>query len=240
MLIFIICVSLISVVILAVGAWVCSFTWNRKPKGPDQVAALVTHAKEMPVSHMAHMPPQHQRGSVAGIPFAPSPSDMMMMGGPPPPPPYRDPGMDMDMQDSKQTPDKVFGTRQAGHTSRPLPPIFTPGQTQHNSPVYNPTPPQGPPSGAMGPDNTGGGRKPGGRLPPLRGAQGGQGRRGSIGSTVSDANNARQQRRGSNASAGYQQQADPLDGVAQLVAGSSGANPRGGYGGGGRSPAELL
>lgn len=190
MLVFIICVAVISVVVLAVGAWVCSFTWNRRPKGPDQVAALVTHAKEMPLSHMG---PGHgmQQRSVAGIPFAPSPSDMMM---PPPPPFHRDPGMDMEA-DNKQTPEKIFGLRQPGHTSHAMPPLFTPGQAGQNSAVYNPTPPQGPP----------GNKRVGGRLPPLSNPGQANARRLSTSSAVSDTAGGRQ-RRGSNASGTYQQQ----------------------------------
>lgn len=203
MLVFIICVSIIAVVALAVAAWVCSFTWNRKPRGPDQVAALVTQAKELPMSHMPmhSRPQQFQRGSVAGIPFAPSPSDM---GGMPPPPPFHHDMIDPEQGESKHSPDKQgYGNRGPGHTSHAMPPFYTPGATSN---VFQPTPPTGPPrgSGAGLPDNSGSGMAGRGRLPPLRGA--GDGRRLSGASAASDSGGGRA-RRGSNASGTFQQQA---------------------------------
>jgi len=177
MLVFIVCVSIVGIVSLAVGAWVCSFTWNRKPTGPDQVAALVTHAKEVPMSQMPmqHHHMQHQR-SVAGIPFAPSPTDMPVP--PPPPSGYID--------DSKATPARKMSAARPAHISQPMPPLFTP----NSGAMFQPTPPSmGPPQGGAT------------RLPPLRGA--GQ-RRLSNASAVSDAQG--RPRRGSNASGSYAQQ----------------------------------
>ena len=158
---------------------------------------------------MSHMPVQHgrqqqfQRGSVAGIPFAPSPSDM---GGMPPPPPFHHDMLDPEMGESKQSPDKQgYGNRGPGHTSHAMPPFYTPGATSN---AFQPTPPSGPPrgpgnSGAGLPDNSGSGMGARGRLPPLRGA--GDGRRLSGASAASDSGGGRA-RRGSNASGTFQQQ----------------------------------